>query len=434
MPESEALPLLLVVFPGRESRRPVLMELQRSARIGMLVSTDQLRHSAWAREMVSADCWIETPGVGHGETWEAVSEWSERTGNKPAGVMCYDEFGVELAAMLCERLGVPGTPLETVRAVRSKHAFRQRCLEHGIRAPRHALLCSEEDLEDFIREDRFNFPCVIKPCKGAGSWHIRRVESLTDLRECWHQLSKDLNGSCFPNDVQTAGFLCEEYIGGTEVDVDGWAQNGEPAFMQVADNNPAIEPYFLEVGGVYPSQLPETSIAAIRQLTSDVLKAFPGVHGCFHFEAKVDGSVAYPIELNLRTGGAECPASVAAVSGYYLPEVAARLALNQMPVIRETVVQHNCVASANIHIDSEGVIAECDDNDLDWVGNKVVTCVLLKDSVGKMHKPNNGSQSCLGWIAAGGRDLQEAQSNLKAAEAQLRIGVVQSIPSIAFDL
>jgi len=423
MSEPEALPLLLVVFPGREGRRLVLMELQRFARIGILVSTCQLPWSEWAREMVPADAWIETPGVGHEEVLEVVSEWSERTGNRPAGIMCYDEFGVELAATLCERLNVPGTPVETVRAARSKHAFRQRCLEHGIGAPNHVLLSNEEDLEDFIRKDPLVFPCVLKPCKGAGSWHIRRVDRLTDLRECWHLLSKDLNGSCFPTDVQTAGFLCEEYIGGVEVDVDGWAQNGEIAFMLVADNNPAIEPYFLEVGGVYPSQLPETSIAAIRQLTRDVFKAFPGVHGCFHFEAKIDNAVAYPIELNLRTGGAECPASVAAVSGYYLPEVAARLALNQVPAIREALVRFECVASSNIHIDKQGVVTECDDSGLDRAGNKVVTCQLFHDRAGKAHTPNNGSQSCLGWIAAGGQDLKEARSNLEAASAQLRVAV-----------
>jgi biotin carboxylase len=433
MSESEALPLLLVVFPGKEGRRPVLTELQGFARIGVLVSADQVPWSAWAKEVASADSWIETLGVGHGEVWEAVSKWSERTGNKPAGVMCYDEFGVELAAMLCERLNVPGTPLETVRAARSKYAFRQRCLEHGIRSPNHALLSNEEDLEDFIRKDRLNFPCVLKPCKGAGSWYVRRVDKLTDLRECWHQMAKDLNCSCLPTDVKTAGFMCEEYIGGVEVDVDGWAHNGEPVFMTVADNNPAIEPYFLETGGTYPSQLPETSIAAIRQLTYDVFKAFPGVHGCFDLEAKIDGSVAYAIELNLRTVGAEGPASVAAVSGYYLPEAAGKLALNQIPVIRETG-RHNCVASSNIHIDTPGVITECDDNDLDWAGNKVVTCVLFKESVGRSHMPNNGSQSCLGWIAAGGQDVKEAQSNLKAAIAQLRITVEQSSSTVAADV
>eukprot|EP00959_Pyramimonas_sp_CCMP1952_P295073 6171590-Pyramimonas_sp.AAC.1 len=246
------------------------------------------------------------------------------TGFKIDGVLCYDEFGIEIAAMLCDKLELPGTPLDTVRSVRSKHAFRARCEEFGIQSVKREHISNESELEALLKrtERPLRFPCVLKPTKGAGSWHVRRVDQLSDLRAVWDELSKDLAKGMFPADVREAGFVLEEYIGGCEVDVDGWAVNGKLGFMLVSDNRDAIEPYFLEVGGLYPSQLPQPCKDKLQLLTNQLLEAFPRIHGCFHFEAKIDPQteIAVPIELNLRTGGAECPASVEAVTGYYLPE------------------------------------------------------------------------------------------------------------------
>merc|ERR1712166_1237887 len=138
----------------------------------------------------------------------------------------------------------------------------------------------------------------------------------------------ELESGSFPTDVKCQGFVLEEYIPGVEVDVDGWASNGKVQFMLVSDNRAAVEPNFLEIGGIYPSQLPSECLAGIEQMTTAVFGAFPGVTGCFHLEAKLQVDKpfeVFPIELNMRTGGAECPSSVAAVSGYYLPVVAAQL-------------------------------------------------------------------------------------------------------------
>ena len=77
----------------------------------------------------------------------------------------------------------------------------------------------------------------------------------------------------------------------------------------------------------------------------------------------------------------------------------------------------------NFHIDLEGVLLECSDEQLDAQATKLVTCVLFKESVGKKHVPNNGSQSCLGWVACGGNTLKEAEENLQKALSQVSIRI-----------
>ena len=47
--------------------------------------------------------------------------------------------------------------------------------------------------------------------------------------------------------------------------------------MLISDNNAAIEPWFLELGGMYPSALPETRLESLRRLTRDVVASFEGV-------------------------------------------------------------------------------------------------------------------------------------------------------------
>merc|ERR1712118_339314 len=145
---------------------------------------------------------------------------------------------------------------------------------------------------------------------GAGSWHVMKVHSAEELLECWQQLSREMHDGAFPADIKRNGFMLDEYFNGCEVDVDGWACDGRVQFKLVSDNRPALEPYFLEMGGHYPSQLPTEAVLALERLTEDVVAAFEHLHTCFHFEAKIDLDTlkVMPIEMNARVGGFECPA------------------------------------------------------------------------------------------------------------------------------
>jgi len=398
-----------------------------SARICVLVPSADLQRSSWARDIVGDDSWIEWEGSGSSaeDAWQALQAWLQRSpGSAVNGVMTYDEFGVELASFLGERLGVSSTPLEHVRCFRDKSLFRERCRTAGVPCVGFAQIRTPEDVDRVLASDvpRIRFPCVLKPVKGAGSWHVMKIHHRDELRETFVRLYEEMRGGAFPQDVRDGGFVLEEYFGGHEVDIDGWACNGEVGFSLVSDNRPALEPHFLEMGGIYPSQLPIAAVNALELLTKQVVAAFPGMHSCFHFEAKVNPETfeVMPIELNARCGGAECPASVEAVSGYYLPEVAARLALGLDVLPRSP--KYGAVASTNIHIFEAGVVTECSDSELDAAACNLVTCVLT-GCVGQPHVPNSGSLSCLGWLAAGGADAADAERHLQEALSQVRIAV-----------
>ena len=60
-------------------------------------------------------------------------------------MLAVDDSGVELAALLSERLGLPGNPAQAVRRVRDKLAFRRLLQEREFLCPEFHHLPSGED-------------------------------------------------------------------------------------------------------------------------------------------------------------------------------------------------------------------------------------------------------------------------------------------------
>lgn len=129
--------------------------------------------------------------------------------------------------------------------------------------------------------------------------------------------------------------LVEEYIDGSEVDVDAVVERGEVVFCAISDNFPTAPPYFAETGGLCPSALPTEALQALRDLFFAYVRVQgTALHGVLHFEAKYDArrKTAYIIEVNCRLGSAETNTMLkTAYGGLELGECFARCALG-LPV------------------------------------------------------------------------------------------------------
>ena len=90
----------------------------------------------------------------------------------PDAVLAVDDSGVELAALLAERLGLPGNPAHAVRRVRDKLAFRRLLLEQEFLCPGFHHLPSGDDPGKLVPE--LKFPVVVK---------ARRLSGLSLFRE-----------------------------------------------------------------------------------------------------------------------------------------------------------------------------------------------------------------------------------------------------------
>lgn len=88
-----------------------------------------------------------------------------------------------------------------------------------------------------------SYPAVLKPLSGAGSHLVTKISSFTHLIEYMqqHQLEQQALLAKYPywNIENVDQFLMlEEFIGGSEVDVDVVVERGQIKFLAISDNFP----------------------------------------------------------------------------------------------------------------------------------------------------------------------------------------------------
>src|SRR3972149_5872796 len=99
--------------------------------------------------------------------------------SKLDAVLAVDDAGVELAALVAERLDFPGNPVAAVRRVRDKLEFRRLLQDHDFRCPGfHHLPDGDAPLR---HAPALKFPLVVKARRLSGSRGVIRVDDAEAL-------------------------------------------------------------------------------------------------------------------------------------------------------------------------------------------------------------------------------------------------------------
>lgn len=116
----------------------------------------------------------------------------------------YDEFGIELAAALAERLHLRHTSRKAVREVQNKHNFRNICNSRGMIWAGSTQVHSAADLKSI----QGPFPKVLKPTRGGGSYWCRKVATERELAMAYAELAPQLAASAsIPQRIKEDGFV-----------------------------------------------------------------------------------------------------------------------------------------------------------------------------------------------------------------------------------
>lgn len=104
--------------------------------------------------------------------------------HNPAFVIAGSEWGVELADLLSERLGLPGNSPALSRSRRDKYQMVKRLQEAGV--PVAASLAAQ-DAEKILRwaDQGQHWPLVLKPLASAGSDSVVFCDSAEEVREAF---------------------------------------------------------------------------------------------------------------------------------------------------------------------------------------------------------------------------------------------------------
>lgn len=242
-----------------------------------------------------------------------IDKLVERYRGRIDGVISNNEhFGALIAAVVAQRLGLPGADPAVIIA--AQHKYYARCLLNRIvpeATPRYEVL-------PYSRQPalppKMGFPCFVKPVKATYSVLARRVNNLAELRALldFSPLERlilgrlvrpfdDLMPLYTPFDIGARAMIAEEIIEGVQVNVDGFVHNGRVSVLGIVDEvmYPGTQAF---MRFEYPSRLEPDVLQRINALTERLLAGMDYGHGFFNVELIVNvatGAIQV-VEINPR--------------------------------------------------------------------------------------------------------------------------------------
>ena len=218
-------------------------------------------------------------------------------------VLAVDDSGVELAALLSERLGLPGNSAGAVRGVRDKLAFRRLLKEWKFLCPDFHHLATGDDPRQLAAA--LKFPVVVKARRLSASRGVIRAGNAEELVRAvnWVRAIQ----SRADRDARELGIVIEDFIPGREYALEGILDNGELITLALFDKpDPLDGPYFEETLYVTPSRLPRALQIDIHDDVARACRAAGLVTGPVHAEMRLNGQGIWMLEVAARSIGGLC--------------------------------------------------------------------------------------------------------------------------------
>ena len=234
--------------------------------------------------------------------------------------VCTD-LAVRPVAHVARALGLPGVSPEAAARATDKFQMREAFARYGAPAPRARRVTSEDELRDAAA--RLGFPVMVKPTDGVGSKGVTRVGRPGELDLAWRRAQAvSRNGQ----------LVCEEYVEGPEVSVEGITWEGETHLVAITDKLTSGPPYFVETGHTEVSRLPEQAQAVILEAARLGVEALGIDFAASHTEIKLGARGPRIMEIGARLGGDRITSDlVPLATGVDIFEAALRVALGEPP-------------------------------------------------------------------------------------------------------
>lgn len=401
---------------------------------------------SWSRSLVDEGIVAEFIPVDMSQSSEDVFQQSlelisrlgqdGRTGKADA-IATVVELSVPLVARLSEALGLPGHRPQAVDNARNKHATRAALKKAGLPTPRNSLITHRSEVS--AAGNHVGYPAVLKPVSGAASLGVRKVENAEELQKCFDEVTSELknlvvtSGALVKNDGSGNGVdadsmvdltvLLEQFLDGTEVDVDVVMSEGDWRYAAITDNGPTLEPYFNETWAVCPSLLPKEKQRELKDLAVKCVEALGFTAGVFHVECKYTSTGPQLIEVNARMGGGQVHECNLRTWGVDLVEetlfaamgIPARPAVPKLPL--------SAVAYCYVNAKKSGIMGDLGFLEELRSRDNVVWAKALCRPGSKVVGPDEGLPSWLCDLLVTAPTAKEALSFLNQLEADLPVEI-----------
>ena len=223
-------------------------------------------------------------------TAEAMIEFN-RTHHIDGIITVGTDMSVTVAAV-ANALDLPGIRYEDAVAASNKLVMRKRLRMFDVPEPDFYACRTMDDLKNAA--DKLGYPFVLKPADNMGARGCMKVEDKTMLE---YALANAQSGSI------NGELIAEGYMDGPELSIDALVYNGEVHITGIADRIIEREPYFVEMGHVLPSALPQSEIDKGLDVFIRGIKALGITNGAAKGDIKVTKNGGMVGEIAARLSG-----------------------------------------------------------------------------------------------------------------------------------
>ena len=354
-----------------------------------------------AREMgyyvITCDYLPENPGHQYAHEYHNVSTTDKEAvlalakELKVDGVVAYaSDPAAPTAAYVCEELGLPTSPYQSVEILSKKHLFRQYLTEHGFNVPKAKSYRTFEEAEKEI--DTFKLPVMVKPVDSSGS---KGINKLTDKSQLKAFVEDALSYS------RDKIFLIEEFIvkNGPQISGDAFSVDGKLVFHCLGNEfySTKVDKDFAPLGECWPTVMPQEVIDTLAEDLQRLISSLGMRSTAYNVEAiyGTDGKV-YILELGARSGGSLIPQITALATGVDMVPYVIKAALGEDCSDLRMAPVKGCWSNYMAHANETGKYAGIE-YDEEFRKNNLVDFVTDIKEGDPVHKYRD-AQDCVGEL------------------------------------
>lgn len=255
---------------------------------------------------------------------EAVLEVARK--EQIQGILAYaSDPAAPTAAYVAEKMGLPGSPYDSVEILCNKDRFRAFLAENGFCTPKAAGYASVSEAFAALSDGVFRFPVIAKPVDSSGSKGVVRID---DLEEAEEKLRYSMSFS------RGGRMIVEEYVEmfGYQIAGDGLSVNGELVFRYFANDhfNPNCVNPFVPISASFPYNMPAWIQDKVHGEIQRLIRLLNMGTTTYNFDLRIDKDYnVYLMEIAPRDGGNYIPQVIRYATGVDLVECSVRAAMGE---------------------------------------------------------------------------------------------------------
>lgn len=373
-------------------------------------------------ETVLCDFLPDNPGQYHADKFymvsttdkNAVLEVAEK--EKINGILAYaSDPAAPTAAYVAEKLGLPGSPYESVNILCNKDQFRTFLAEHGFCTPKAKGYGNVASALDDIQTGVFRLPVIVKPVDSSGSKGVGRIDS---CKEAHDALTYAMSFS------REKRLIVEEYVDmfGYQVAGDGLSVDGKLVFRYFANDhfNPACVNPFVPISASFPYNMPSNVHDKIHDEIQRLITLLGMRTTTYNFDIRIDEQYnVYLMEIAPRDGGNYIPQVIRYATGVDLVEYSVKAAMGEPINVNEFGKASGYWAYYAVHSICDGILdhVAIDQNIAD---NHIVENHILKNP-GDRIQAFTGANTTLGILLMRFDSMEQMLHMMDHSEEWIRV-------------